>query len=117
MKSLNKEVWVMVIIAIVSFLFLVGGTSDCTTVAALLTTCSNFISYGTPDPVPGSSCCNALVSLKIMAESTRSNQKLLCRCLMGLIITYNTNATAIATMPGLCGVSIGFTIDPNTNCN
>ncbi|KAJ4956377.1 hypothetical protein NE237_013160 [Protea cynaroides] len=116
MGSLNQEAWVMGTLAMVSFLTLIDGTSDCTRVTTLLSTCSRFISSGRPDPVPGSPCCNYLVSLKNLAEST-SNQVLLCRCFMGLIVAYNTNATAIATIPGFCGVFLGFTVDPNTDCN
>ncbi|XP_043718059.1 putative non-specific lipid-transfer protein 14 [Telopea speciosissima] len=119
-KSLNQEAWIMGTIAImVSFLSLLDGrgTRDCSSVRAILTSCSNFIYNGTPDPMPGSQCCDVLVNLKNMAEFTSNNRELLCRCLMDLISTYNSNATAIATIPGFCGVSLGFTIDPNTDCN
>ncbi|PIA35797.1 hypothetical protein AQUCO_03500277v1 [Aquilegia coerulea] len=95
---------------------IVKGDMDCTTVTALVATCSNFITYGTPEPMPGSPCCDALLGLNNLGDSI-DNRKAVCRCLMGLITTYNPNATAIATLPGLCGISLGFTIDPNTDCN
>ncbi|KAA8533758.1 hypothetical protein F0562_031275 [Nyssa sinensis] len=94
----------------------VWAEGDCTTVTALISACSTFVTYGTPDPIPGSPCCDAMMSLDGIAESI-DNRRLVCQCVMGLITSYNPNATAIATLPGFCGVSFGFTIDPNTDCS
>ncbi|KAJ8438297.1 hypothetical protein Cgig2_003760 [Carnegiea gigantea] len=71
--------------------------------------------YGSPDPLPGSPCCDAVMSLNNFGDSPE-NRRSICRCLMGLIAIYNPNATALATLPGLCGISLGFVIDPNINC-
>ncbi|KAK7279989.1 hypothetical protein RJT34_25051 [Clitoria ternatea] len=86
---------------------------ECSTVSQLFSACSYFIAYGSPDPIPGSPCCDAMFSLNIVANSA-DNRQYVCRCLMGLIDSYNSNANAIGTLPGLCGISLGFTIDPNT---
>ncbi|KAL3834482.1 hypothetical protein ACJIZ3_009218 [Penstemon smallii] len=88
---------------------------DCTTVTALVSACSSFVMYGLPDPIPGSPCCVAMTSLNNVADSD-DNRRVVCQCMMDLIATYSSNATAIATLPGFCGVSLGFTIDPNTDC-
>ncbi|KZV46905.1 non-specific lipid-transfer protein 14 [Dorcoceras hygrometricum] len=93
----------------------VSFATDCTTVTSLVSACSNFVTYGSPDPIPGSPCCVAMTSLNNLADSG-DNIRNVCRCLMELISTYSPNATAIATLPGFCGVSLGFTIDPNTDC-
>ncbi|OMO97922.1 Plant lipid transfer protein/Par allergen [Corchorus olitorius] len=93
-----------------------GAAVDCITVTGLVSTCSAFITYGTPDPFPGSPCCEAVANLGLIADST-DNRRSLCICLMGLITTYTTHSTAIATLPGICGVTLGFIIDPNTDCN
>ncbi|XP_008378217.2 putative non-specific lipid-transfer protein 14 [Malus domestica] len=95
---------------------LVSSTEECASVTSLVTTCYTFITYGTPDPFPGSPCCNAMANLKVIAD-TIENRRFACRCLMGLIATYNPNAYAIATLPDFCQVSLGFNIDPNTDCN
>lgn len=87
-------------------------TIECSTVTSLVSTCSTFITYGSPDPLPGTPCCDAMVSLNAIGD-----QRFVCRCMMGLITTYTSNATAIATLPGFCGVSLGFAIDPNTDCS
>lgn len=89
---------------------------DCTTVTTLISSCSSFIVHGFPDPMPGSPCCEGVNSLNVIAD-TADNKQSVCRCLMGLISTYHTNATAIATVPGFCGVALGFVIDPTTDCS
>ncbi|KAG8390300.1 hypothetical protein BUALT_Bualt01G0069200 [Buddleja alternifolia] len=95
--------------------FPVASAADCPTVTALVSACATFVNYGSPDPMPGSPCCVAMTSLNNLADSG-DNRRTVCRCLMEMITTYNPNATAIATLPGFCGVSLGFTIDPNTDC-
>lgn len=89
---------------------------DCTTVTTLVSSCSSFIEHGFPDPMPSSPCCEGVNSLNVIADTTENKQSV-CSCLMDLISTYNTNATAIATLPGFCGVALGFVIDPNTDCS
>lgn len=96
--------------------FPAASSADCTTVAALVSSCSSFVTYGSPDPIPGSPCCVAMTTLNNLADSG-DNRRSVCRCLIDLITYYNPNATAIATVPGFCGVSLGFTIDPNTDCD
>ncbi|KAK2985120.1 hypothetical protein RJ640_022998 [Escallonia rubra] len=93
-----------------------AGAIDCATVGALISACSSFVTYGTPDPFPGSPCCEAVASLNNLADTSDSRQTV-CMCVMGLVTTYNPNATAVATLPGFCGVSLGFTIEPNTDCS
>ncbi|TKY51270.1 putative non-specific lipid-transfer protein 14 [Spatholobus suberectus] len=94
----------------------VSAFIECSTITQLFSACSIFITYGSPDPIPGSPCCDAMSSLNNIAN-TDNNRQYVCRCFMGLIDTYSPNATAIGTLPGLCGVSLGFIIDPNTNCS
>ncbi|KAG6671280.1 hypothetical protein I3843_Q005400, partial [Carya illinoinensis] len=91
-----------------------AATSECSTVTGLASSCSTFMTEHVSDPFPGSPCCDAMISPNVTADST-DNRRLICRCMMGLITTYNPNATAIATLSGSCGVSLGFTIDPNTD--
>lgn len=105
----------VLVVAVVLSRFRVAFSADCTIVTSLVSACSNFVTNGSPDPIPGSPCCVAMTSLNNLADSG-DNIRTVCRCLMELISTYSPNATAIATLPGFCGVSLGFTIDPNTDC-
>lgn len=93
-----------------------GSPTECTTVTALVSSCSSFVTLGSPDPIPGSPCCVAMTTLNQLASSG-DNRRSVCRCVMDLINSNTPNATAIATLPGFCGVSLGFTIDPNTDCD
>ncbi|XP_077242584.1 putative non-specific lipid-transfer protein 14 [Tasmannia lanceolata] len=92
------------------------STVECSTVTSLISNCSDFVTHGSPDPAVGSPCCNAVLSLNKIGN-TVDNRRSVCSCLMGLIATYNPNATAMATLPSLCGISLGFTIEPTTDCN
>ncbi|XP_027110369.1 putative non-specific lipid-transfer protein 14 [Coffea eugenioides] len=113
-----KMVLVMTIVVIISFVHsaIVGEAVDCSTVTALLSACSSFIINGAPDPLPLSPCCVAITTLNNLGTDSSQSRQVVCKCLMELITNYNPNATAIATLPGFCGVSLGFTIDPNTDC-
>lgn len=108
-----RIIGVLMLLSSASFVF---AYIECSTVSQLFAACSVFIAYGSPDPIPGSPCCDAMSGLSIIANSG-DNRHSVCRCLMGLIETYKPNATAIGTLPGLCGISLGFTIDPNADCN
>ncbi|XP_009768673.1 putative non-specific lipid-transfer protein 14 [Nicotiana sylvestris] len=113
-----REKSVMCMVMVLGVALIIQGTGaaeECSTVTALVAACSSFVNYGTPDPTPGAPCCVAMTTLSNIASSTEMRQAV-CRCVMDLITTYNPNATAIATLPGFCGVSLGFTIDPNTDC-
>ncbi|XP_073112140.1 putative non-specific lipid-transfer protein 14 [Elaeis guineensis] len=107
---------VLVLVLVLGWATAVAGLMDCSTVTSLLSTCSNFATYGTPDPTLGTPCCDGVVSLYNIASDSTDNRRSACSCLMALITTYNPNATAIARLPGLCGISLGFIIDPNTDC-
>lgn len=91
--------------------------TDCSTVTALIYTCSPYITYGFPEPVPGTPCCDAMTTMNMIEAAEPADGHTVCRCLMGLITAYSPNASAIAALPGLCGVSLGFTISPTTDCN
>ncbi|KAJ9139913.1 hypothetical protein P3X46_030605 [Hevea brasiliensis] len=103
------------VLILLSWAATVSTDVECGTVTGLLSVCSTFISYGSPDPLPGSPCCNAMISLRLIAESG-DNRRSVCRCFMGLIAAYNPLGTAVATLPGLCGINLGFVVYPNTDC-
>ncbi|XP_073122430.1 putative non-specific lipid-transfer protein 14 isoform X2 [Henckelia pumila] len=114
-SSVRTVASAIVVLVVMLSRFRLAFSADCTIVTSLVSACSSFVTYGSPDPIPGSPCCVAMTSLNNLADSG-DNIRTVCRCLMDLITTYSPNATAIATLPGFCGVSLGFTIDPNTDC-
>nr|XP_023885606.1 putative non-specific lipid-transfer protein 14 [Quercus suber] len=112
-ENVPKIIGLLMLLSIASLL---SAADECSDVTALVSTCSTFITYGSPDPFPGSPCCDAMMSLDLISNSI-DNRRYVCTCLMSVITTYNPNGTAIANLPGFCGVSFGFTVDPNTDCN
>ncbi|KAL0862838.1 hypothetical protein Bca101_041956 [Brassica carinata] len=94
----------------------VENVADCVAVGTLISSCTEFVNYGYPDPIPGSSCCDAMTVLGTYSDSS-DKRRWLCNCFIDLINVYNSNATAISTLSGFCGVVLGFTIDPNTDCD
>ncbi|XP_072959144.1 putative non-specific lipid-transfer protein 14 [Typha angustifolia] len=108
--------WMTGVLMLTCYATRVTGSVECSTVTSLISSCSSFITYGSPEPVLGTPCCDGVASLFNIAADSTDNRRSTCSCLMGLITTYNPNATTIARIPGLCGISLGFTIDPNTDC-
>uniref|UniRef100_A0A7N0ZZX4 Non-specific lipid-transfer protein n=1 Tax=Kalanchoe fedtschenkoi TaxID=63787 RepID=A0A7N0ZZX4_KALFE len=115
MESFRNMMLVIVSVFLLGLSLISSAAVDCGTVTSFISACSTFVTYGSPDPIPGSPCCDAVVSLNNLVDAAEDRRSV-CRCIMGLIATYNPNATAIATLPGFCGISLGFTIHPNTDC-
>ncbi|KAJ9539657.1 hypothetical protein OSB04_026163 [Centaurea solstitialis] len=89
---------------------------DCLTVASLVSSCSDFINNGTSYPYQGSPCCDAMTTLGYLAYAD-FNLRSLCLCFIGIITAYGSRAAiAASTLPGFCGVSLGFLVDPETDC-
>ncbi|GFY83237.1 hypothetical protein Acr_03g0000110 [Actinidia rufa] len=90
----------------------------CTAVTPFLSACLNFVTYGSPEPIPGSPCCNAVVNLNDLADTSDHRQSL-CRCLSGHFMTgHAPNVAATTLLPRFCGaLSLGFNIGPKTDCN
>ncbi|KVI10151.1 Bifunctional inhibitor/plant lipid transfer protein/seed storage helical domain-containing protein [Cynara cardunculus var. scolymus] len=89
---------------------------DCLTVASLISSCSDFVKNGTPYPYQGSPCCDAMTTLGYLAYAD-FNLRSMCLCFIGIITSYGSRAAiAVGTLPGFCGVSFGFLVDPETDC-
>ncbi|KAI5670124.1 hypothetical protein M9H77_10488 [Catharanthus roseus] len=115
MESHNNIVLIIMVVMSSSRFAKTEGRVDCSTVTAFISACTTFIAHGFPDPYPESPCCVAISSLNNFSDSPE-NRRDICRCLMDMIANHSSNATAIATLPGFCGVSLGFGIDANTDC-
>ncbi|KAG4907878.1 hypothetical protein JHK84_056402 [Glycine max] len=93
-----KSLRIIVLLMLLSSAPFVSAFIECSTITQFFSACSISIIYGSPDPIPGSPCCDAMSGLNNIAN-TGDNRPYVCRCLMGLIDTYSPNATAIATLP------------------
>lgn len=79
---------------------------DCSTATAVVSTCSPYIGYGTPEPLPGTPCCDATTALSTIAPEEHMDGHIACRCLMGLITSCSPNASDIAALPAFCSVPV-----------
>ncbi|XP_044378424.1 non-specific lipid-transfer protein 4 [Triticum aestivum] len=97
-----------------------SSSLDCDTVTSLLTGCATFVTRGqsvAPLPAPGTPCCEGVDGLYAVAADSPDNWRSVCRCMAGLVRRYWSNASAIALLPGLCGVSPVATAHAVTYCN
>lgn len=63
------------------------------------------------------SCCSGVKSLNSAAR-TSADRQAACRCLKSLANSVKSvNMGTVATIPGKCGVSVGFPISMSTDCN
>ncbi|KAM0843622.1 hypothetical protein ACQ4PT_057590 [Festuca glaucescens] len=99
-----------------------SSSLDCGTVTSLLAGCAAFVRRGpgaAPLPGPGPAltpCCDGVTSLYAVAADSADNWRSVCRCMAGLVRQYWSNASAIAVLPGLCGVSPVSTAHAVTYC-
>ncbi|XP_027938436.1 putative non-specific lipid-transfer protein 14 [Vigna unguiculata] len=112
----NKALRIIGLAMLLSWAPIVSSFIECSIITQLFSACSLFITHGTPDPIPGSPCCDAMSGVNSIAN-TADNRQYVCRCLMDLIDNFSSNASAIGILPGLCGISFGFNIDPNADCS
>uniref|UniRef100_A0A8I6Y349 Bifunctional inhibitor/plant lipid transfer protein/seed storage helical domain-containing protein n=1 Tax=Hordeum vulgare subsp. vulgare TaxID=112509 RepID=A0A8I6Y349_HORVV len=85
-----------------------SSSLDCGTVTSLLTGCAAFVRRGpgaAPLPAPGTACCDGVDGLYAVAADSPENWRSVCRCMAGLVRQNWSNASAIALLPALCGVS------------
>ncbi|KAM0934371.1 putative plant non-specific lipid-transfer protein/Par allergen [Dioscorea sansibarensis] len=89
----------------------------CDIISSLLYSCENFMVYGPPEMAESSQCCGGLLHLANISAESILARRFICGCIVSLIDDYGPNATIIARLPGLCGVYLGFPLDPNIDCN
>ncbi|KAH7659524.1 Plant non-specific lipid-transfer protein/Par allergen protein [Dioscorea alata] len=89
----------------------------CDVISSLLYSCENFVVHGPPEMAVSSECCGGLLHLANISGKSILARRFICSCIVSLIDDYGPNATTIASLPGLCGVYLGFPLDPNIDCN
>ncbi|XP_040382404.1 non-specific lipid-transfer protein 1-like [Oryza brachyantha] len=80
---------------------------DCGTVTSLLSGCAAFVRHGAGQlpPAPGTPCCDGVAGLYAVAADSSDNWRAVCRCTARLVRRrHGPSASAIALLPGLCGV-------------
>ncbi|GLT74778.1 hypothetical protein SLA2020_465540 [Shorea laevis] len=92
----------------------VAQAITCGQVSSSLAQCLNYIK-GSGTLPPG--CCSGVKSLNAAAKTT-ADRKTACNCLKTLASSVSgINYSIAAGLPGKCGVSIPYSISPNTDCS
>ncbi|XP_042515831.1 non-specific lipid-transfer protein 1-like [Macadamia integrifolia] len=116
MKSLSGGASAMA--AALMLLLLLVPTSEaviaCSDVVKDLTPCLNYIVSGSGKP--SVSCCSGASKLAA-AASTTADKRAACNCIQSTAKQININAAAAKALPGSCGISLPFTVSPNTDCS
>ncbi|KAI9153001.1 hypothetical protein LWI28_004263 [Acer negundo] len=85
----------------------------CGQVASNISPCLGYIRATSPlTPT----CCNGVRSLNGAARTTPDRQQA-CQCLKSFASGISINYNLASGLPGKCGVSIPYTISPNTDCS
>ncbi|KAH7862302.1 hypothetical protein Vadar_002684 [Vaccinium darrowii] len=115
MKSSTQAV---PLLAILMLVLLVSPPSvaalTCGDVVRDIGPCLNYLKSGSGTPPPP--CCTGAKTLASAASSTADKQTA-CGCLKTASKSMNVNPATAKALPGNCGISLGFAIDPNMDCS
>ncbi|XP_052170937.1 non-specific lipid-transfer protein 1-like [Diospyros lotus] len=88
----------------------------CSDVMKDLRPCAGYLQSGSGQPP--AACCAGVSALASAASSTADKQAA-CTCIQNVAknANLNINVTLAKALPGNCGIKLGFTVDPNTDCS
>ncbi|XP_071691052.1 non-specific lipid-transfer protein 1-like [Rutidosis leptorrhynchoides] len=116
MKS-SYELASLLVTIIVSLLLLFVPNSNaaitCATVIKDVGPCVNYLKNGSGAPPPG--CCSGAKALAATA-STTADRRAACACLKSASQRLNPNPELAQSLPGKCGINLGFTISSSVDC-
>ncbi|KAL7615541.1 hypothetical protein Lser_V15G03283 [Lactuca serriola] len=116
MKASTK-VAPLIAITIGSMFLLFLSSSDavitCSTVIQDLAPCVSYLRSGSGMPPPA--CCSGAKALAT-AASTTADKQAACKCLKSASQSITPNPGLAKSLPGNCGISLGFTISPSVDC-
>ncbi|CAI9758845.1 unnamed protein product [Fraxinus pennsylvanica] len=103
-----------VLIAVALVAPLADAAITCGTVVNSLRPCLSYVQGGSSVPP---TCCSGIKSLYAAAK-TKADRQGVCGCLKTLAASFKgINYSKAAGLPGKCGVSIAYKIDPSTDCS
>ncbi|MFS7906288.1 putative plant lipid transfer protein/Par allergen [Helianthus anomalus] len=111
------KVSMLLVITIVSLLMLSVPSSDaaisCSAVIQDVAPCVTYLRSGSG--LPPAACCSGAKALAAAAKATDDKQAA-CACLKSASRSLNPNPGLAKSLPGNCGISLGFTISANVDC-
>ncbi|KAK1413378.1 hypothetical protein QVD17_35150 [Tagetes erecta] len=116
MKGSSKAS-LLLLITILSLIVIFVPSSDavisCSTVIQDVVPCVGYLKSGSGLPPPA--CCSGAKALAA-ATSTTADKQAACSCLKSASRTVNPNPVLAKSLPGNCGIKLGFSISPNVDC-
>ncbi|KAI7729962.1 hypothetical protein M8C21_019819 [Ambrosia artemisiifolia] len=107
----------MLVITIVSLLMLSVPSSNaaisCSTVIQDVRPCVSYLTSG--NGMPPAACCSGAKALAAAVTST-ADKRAACGCLQSAARSLNPKPALAQSLPGNCGISLGFTISANVDC-
>ncbi|KAL4561521.1 hypothetical protein LXL04_033688 [Taraxacum kok-saghyz] len=104
-------------VTILSLILFFMSSSDavltCNTVMKDVVPCVSYLRSGSGMPPPA--CCSGAKALAA-AASTTADRQAACNCLKSASQSINPNLGLAKSLPGNCGISLGFTISPSVDC-
>nr|GEU99970.1 non-specific lipid-transfer protein 8-like [Tanacetum cinerariifolium] len=89
------------------------GAISCSTVIQDVSPCVSYLRSGSG--MPPSACCTGAKALAAAANTT-PDRRTACSCLQSASRSLNPNPALAKSLPGNCGISLGFAISPNVDC-
>nr|XP_043612131.1 non-specific lipid-transfer protein-like isoform X2 [Erigeron canadensis] len=75
--------------------------------------CVSYLRSGSGMPPPA--CCSGAKALAA-AASTTADRQAACKCLKSASQSLNPNPGLAKSLPGKCGINLGFAISTNVDC-
>ena len=89
---------------------------NCNSLVLSLAPCVSYV-IGS-ETSPSTSCCSGVESFQQQTQNPRANHIAGCNCIKNEISSISSQYIArLATLPSTCGVSLGYTISSNINCD
>ncbi|CAN1230001.1 Non-specific lipid-transfer protein 1 [Linum grandiflorum] len=114
MAATKWQICMALMVVMVATSHLADGAVSCGQVASALAPCVPYL-QGNGMATPG--CCGGVKSLNAAATTTPDRQAA-CRCLKSTSASIpGINYGNAGSLPGKCGVNVGYPISPSVNCD
>ena len=105
---------VLVVVVVLSASSSSEAAITCSDVVNDLRPCATYLSSGSGKPPPA--CCSGAKALAA-AASTSADRKSACNCIKTAAKSLTIKSDLAQSLPSNCGISIPFSISPNTDCS
>lgn len=117
MSSSSASISIPTVVSTLILILLLAPTSQavisCKEVIKDLKPCVNYLVSGSGKPPVA--CCDGAKALASSA-STSADKKATCECIKSAAKNFNLNTKLAQALPANCGISLSFSISPNSDC-